>query len=375
MRSRDFVAAYSSSAPPHHFQGLVDLPPMLTSLHDLLVGFGQRLHRRLSTGEHMPLAQFQRFSTHFVDETIAFAPVQREFHRATLASIHDQSIDAPLSRDERLIYETLHTDAHRRAVADETHRVNLDKTDQELATLRRAMLGGVWQLQMFGHTQASYYTALAGLPFERHAGLAAQRGIANLAAQIIAARDQHYTRNHTFFNPLNAGFRQAITGQLAEADALLLLLDISRRHPDIITLPAPPQFETYADEANADFLVLDTTNDQIIGVQVKASNAHLHYDHYDSDRIVFIDGATDMFDVLPRRLHYDSAKETVVSWPGQITGHFIHTTPPPRPNEGTSLAETTIAKASTSTIAREARNRNPEAAAIIRSRILTALGR
>ena len=75
--------------------------------------------------------------------------------------------------------------------------------------------------------------------------------------------------------------------------------EIATRHPDWIVLPCSGGFEHDNNDANVDFIVIDTTRDEIIGVQTKTSVSARDRQHYDGRRAI-VDGMIDFGNILPR---------------------------------------------------------------------------
>ncbi|HSX30038.1 MAG TPA: hypothetical protein VLE73_05770 [Candidatus Saccharimonadales bacterium] len=83
-----------------------------------------------------------------------------------------------------------------------------------------------------------------------------------------------------------------LEGAMQETDATIALLNWAQKHDTITVVPAPAQFEhsTSGDKnANADLLVIDFTEQKMIGVQVKTTATERTRNRYDPDRIVIID--------------------------------------------------------------------------------------
>lgn len=122
-------------------------------------------------------------------------------------------------------------------------------------------------------------------------------------------------------------FRAWHTGMLTEIDACIALLEATRSDPHVLVLPAPPQFERLAGDANADMLVIDTLQRQAIGVQVKASHAWQSVERYDRRRIVMLDGIEDLQNSRAMRTDARRSTKRTVSWPGLVGAHYLRTLP------------------------------------------------
>lgn len=113
--------------------------------------------------------------------------------------------------------------------------------------------------------------------------------------------------------------RKTWEGILNEFDTGIVLLEIATRHPDWIVLPAPGGFEHDNNDANVDFIVIDTTRDEIIGVQTKTSVSARDRQHYDGRRVILVDGMIDFGNILPR----DPGSKDPVSTAGIISAHKL----------------------------------------------------
>ncbi|TSD58688.1 hypothetical protein [Aeromicrobium piscarium] len=376
MDYRTFAEAYRAKATKNPWRGVDSVPLQLVEMHSELNAFGRLLHARLLDGAPTTPASFNQFSTRYVDKAIALEPIIREHHQASLATaLEAAEPSANLNREEVALRDFLEDSGADRSTR-QPHRHNL-QTLKEADPYRhsRVLNNGLWSIQMFGHTQSQWYQALTDVPVHPDAWLSSQIGLANLAAVTIAQRERLYDASVFYLDELEP-LRQSITGNLAEADALITLLEVARRQAGLTVIPAPPQFEAYAGPANADFLVLDLLRAQIIGVQVKSSQVHRTPDTYDQERIVLIDASVDLFGTLSRRTHLGRSDASIRSWPGMVTGHFLRGIQVPRPPwPWLNLGEFTAARQRVQNIAAEARDRNHEAEEIVRERVLTALGR
>lgn len=90
--------------------------------------------------------------------------------------------------------------------------------------------------------------------------------------------------------------RRAYEGTLTEYDAAITLLESTRNHPELTVLPAPSSFEHSQNQgnANADFMVLDLAQYEVIGAQSKSFVSDKDRERYDSDRVMLLDGVVDM---------------------------------------------------------------------------------
>jgi hypothetical protein len=122
-------------------------------------------------------------------------------------------------------------------------------------------------------------------------------------------------------------FRAWHTGMLTEIDAMIGLLEATRRDPAVFVLPAPPQFERRAGAANADMIVVHRGLRAAGGVQVKASRSWEQAAHYDPERITMLDGTIHLQNVRAMRTSTRHADRRPVSWPGLVGANYLRTLP------------------------------------------------
>lgn len=125
-------------------------------------------------------------------------------------------------------------------------------------------------------------------------------------------------------NMANRPLYKAFVGCLQEFDAAVVLLDVMRQHEDITVIPAPMQFEASGNKGrNADFLAVHSERDTMIGIQVKSRLQPRHVQEADKERIIFIDGDTDLGNVRRVRFIEGKTSERVVTWPGIISAKYM----------------------------------------------------
>ena len=123
---------------------------------------------------------------------------------------------------------------------------------------------------------------------------------------------------HILFDPQVKPMHDAITGIVQEYDAAIILLDVVRRNRNLTVIPAPLQFERTRKRTNVDFIVADFVGRQAVGVQVKSRLRLEDTQAADTDRVVFIDGDTDLGNIKVVRTHRNRSTERVVAWPGIV---------------------------------------------------------
>lgn len=89
---------------------------------------------------------------------------------------------------------------------------------------------------------------------------------------------------------------ESLTGQITEIDAAIALLEVAKQLPiderdDIVILPSPPKYEGNS-RAASDFLIFDTAEKQVRGIQVKTRLRPSS--KYDENYVSFIDGVNDL---------------------------------------------------------------------------------
>lgn len=94
-------------------------------------------------------------------------------------------------------------------------------------------------------------------------------------------------------------FRASIEGILNEDDSAIVLLEIAKKHPEIVVVPSPGVFEHGLAEKgmrskNADFIIIDVAASEAIGAQVKGRVRKDDSESYDPNYVFFIDGEMDL---------------------------------------------------------------------------------
>lgn len=137
---------------------------------------------------------------------------------------------------------------------------------------------------------------------------------------------------YMYFGESMEATRAVLEGSLQEFDTAIVLLDIAKKHPGTIVLPAPAQFEQWAattetGNRNVDLLLIDLVGNRAIGVQVKAF-ANGDYDEsqvlgYDSNYAVVVDGNVDLQNRQHRRVKQEKTQFKSVSWAGMISADHL----------------------------------------------------
>jgi hypothetical protein len=109
-----------------------------------------------------------------------------------------------------------------------------------------------------------------------------------------------------------------ITGVMQEYDAAIILLDLVRKNKRLSVVPAPMQFERTRKRTNVDFIVMDCVDRCAVGVQVKSRLRTEDTEGADPDRVVFLDGDTDLGNIKVVRTQRGRSIEQVRAWPGII---------------------------------------------------------
>jgi hypothetical protein len=123
---------------------------------------------------------------------------------------------------------------------------------------------------------------------------------------------------HILFDPEIQAEHATITGMIQEYDAAIILMDVVRRHRNLTVIPAPLQFERTRKRTNVDFVVADFVGRRAVGVQVKSRLRQDDVEVADPDRVVFIDGDTDLGNIKVVRTQKNRSTERVTAWPGIV---------------------------------------------------------
>lgn len=109
-----------------------------------------------------------------------------------------------------------------------------------------------------------------------------------------------------------------LKGAVSELDATITLLELVKKEPHLIVLPAPESFERnpHSTHLNADILVINTLHKQVHGVQVKTNTVEGTGGRkkYDTEYVTVIDSAHE----LGNTTYNKQDKIHRISLPGQI---------------------------------------------------------
>lgn len=114
----------------------------------------------------------------------------------------------------------------------------------------------------------------------------------------------------------------SIDGILTEYDTGIIILETAKKHPELLVVPAPGRFEHGTPSKNADFLVIDTEQAQVTGMQSKTSIDTESYNRYDPGYVFMVDARTDLANYISKR-EPGTSKQRPVSMPGLIAAHHI----------------------------------------------------
>ena len=132
------------------------------------------------------------------------------------------------------------------------------------------------------------------------------------------------------------GLVASLNGQMTEIDAAIVLLEIQKENPQLLLLPASPQFESAKlHKRSVDFVITDTQTWQSRGIQVKTyidsfgdgwnlnkeSDGFKPVKKYDANYVTMIDGMIDLGNATERRIA--GKGPTLVPNPGQISLNFL----------------------------------------------------
>jgi hypothetical protein len=169
-------------------------------------------------------------------------------------------------------------------------------------------------------------------------GMRKELAVGGLVRYVIRKKFVGVVGSEMLFTDRNRPFAEATNGALQEFDTGVVLLDVVQKHPNLLLLPSPLQFECGPDSRrNVDFLVVDMAGKRAVGAQVKSNVRDETVARYDPDRVVLIDGNIDFDNVLSMRTQKGSSRERVVGWPGMLAAK--RTLDLPIPGKGMSGPE------------------------------------
>lgn len=161
-----------------------------------------------------------------------------------------------------------------------------------------------------------------------------QTRLATRAAELIQVKNSALKWRRIENSP--KGLVSAINGQLTEIDAAIVMLEMQKENPQLMVLPAGPQFESARpSNRSVDFIITDTDTWQSRGIQVKTyierfedawktsqqEDSQKPIRNYDSNYVTLIDGMVDLGNFTVRRIA--GKGEVMVPNPGQISLTFL----------------------------------------------------
>lgn len=155
-----------------------------------------------------------------------------------------------------------------------------------------------------------------------------QDGLALSALSLYAERGVTATpsANYAYFADDYSQGRSCVEGIMSEFDAAIILLEVARRNPRVVVLPAPMQFERADKTTNTDFVIV-SGDGRAVGAQIKSSVKQADLERYDKDRVVLIDTRIDLGDELAVRTKSQSSNKNRVAWAGIICAQRVQATP------------------------------------------------
>lgn len=285
MEISRYVAGYQRDCPEHERLSTGFTSALAAEAEQQGMVWGRLLHDWMRDGI---APQPEEFATHCVTYLQWYQRVSAELLAASDAHGDDEADDAMLHD----------------LTAFSFHRLNT-----------RSL--GLWRQLFYGDLdQVALRAVVDQARFELSTDVMLFAQVREMTLGDIAGEDEEQHR-----------FRAWHTGMLTEIDACIALLEATRSDAHVLVLPAPPQFERFAGEANADMLVIDTAARQAIGVQIKASHAWQSVERYDRRRIVMLDGIEDLQNSRAMRTDPRRSARRTVSWPGLVGAHYLRTLP------------------------------------------------
>lgn len=133
------------------------------------------------------------------------------------------------------------------------------------------------------------------------------------------------TNSHRYFGSELAHERRFIDGVMTEIDTAMVLLEVTRKDPSILFVPAPPRFEASDRRANnADFIVYSRATNEVAGIQTKTNVRDEDRQTYDTSKIALVDGTVDLNNQIWTRTRAGASDTKPVSWPGLVAADFLN---------------------------------------------------
>lgn len=286
MQSAEFASHYDREVPPDYYEhgALADI---LAPARDWAATFGEQIHDYLSdpdrrVSKKVGLRFFNRYT---------------EWARTGLGATHS-AIGASTA------------DVDQRAWA--YNELNYHFLNHSMSQMWLPIITGV-NIPEIEHTTSVHLSK----DILAHTGL---------QAYIKRERATRAAAGFSYFSPDATADRALTEGILTEFDTGIVLLNSIKAKPGMLIVPAPAQFERSNRRArNADFLCIDTVNQQVIGVQAKTSASERS--DYDPDLVVVVNGRQDLGNELVMRTEVKSSNMRRVSWAGLICAHVVSTMP------------------------------------------------
>lgn len=190
-------------------------------------------------------------------------------------------------------------------------------------------MGGMWLLTAV-HENQNY------VPQRQQLLRIGQVSLALRGMQFYRMRERYASEQSSFsyFDQSVTAVRHSLEGAVTEFDAGIVLLAIIRHHPELIVVPAPPQFERGLERRyNADFIAFHRDG-RAIGIQIKSTVSDEDFAAYDSERIELVDGRIDLGNTLVKRTTRKRYDPHPVTWAGLICAQYLHQVPTSGPGAG-----------------------------------------
>lgn len=322
MRFEDFAASYDRLVPEPFLEPKVDddLAPLRDGIREgrrLAAAFGTLLHDRLAHGAGIEPEAFTRL----ID--VEYKEWSDPFFEAILGDAW-VVIDAADLREGR-------------RPANGGHRTTLGRGDPlpDVAALLRRVRESAFHATHRMTINAAWHPLLLPErrgPMEQSAGLAqllarrSQIALAQVAITYLALRNA-FERLGLFEVEAGRDVNSLLTGILSEIDVAIALKEPLTERPgfSIVTLTAPPQFESFGGTGNSDFLVLDLDRDLVRGIQVKTSSWSGHTARYDPQRVTLVHTTRELGDRNSVRRADERVDATLLPYPGALSARFVGT--------------------------------------------------
>lgn len=285
MKSAEFVTAYPIDLSLNEIHG--DQPALIHPAQELSYGFGRLLHRSLMHGDAL-------HPDILADPSMPTGKEGMRLYKSWSEGVEELGLEALKLEEYRAFTE-----------------LNFHRMNGYMLGMWEPIIDGKWSSE--GNRQ--------------HRIRASQQAIALAGFSHYSTRQEFVDESGSHIlheDSIVKTLFDRVGGIVQEMDAAVVLLEVVKQNPNLTIVPAPLNFErTRNKSVNVDHVVVDVANNSAVGVQVKTAVRRGDFNNADHERVVFVDGTTDLDNVMAQRTRRNSSSETVKPYAGIISAKLV----------------------------------------------------